>query len=71
MYSSLRKKLLGQKIRELRLAKGLSQVDLGLMIGSSKSQIWALENGHTNPKLDTLCKIADALDVRVSDLISF
>ena len=62
---------LGRKVRDLRLARELSQVELGLMIGSGKSQIWAIENARTNVKLETLCKLAEALAVAVRDLVEF
>ncbi|GAA6489243.1 MULTISPECIES: helix-turn-helix domain-containing protein [Gordonibacter] len=62
---------LGRKVRDLRLARELSQVELGLMIGSGKSQIWAIENARTNVKLETLCKLAEALAVDVRDLVEF
>lgn len=41
------------------------------MIGSGKSQIWAIENARTNVKLETLCKLAEALAVDVRDLVEF
>ena len=44
---------------------------LALMIGSSKSHIWRIESGRVSVGLDDLGRIADALDVRVRDLISF
>ena len=62
---------LGRKVRDLRLARELSQVELGLMIGSGKSQIWAIENARTNVKLETLCKLAEALAVDARDLVEF
>lgn len=63
---------LGLAIRNRRLACGLSQVDLALMIGSSKSHISAIENGRVNLKMETVFRIADALDSdEVRDLILF
>ena len=61
---------IGQKIREARILKGLTQEELGKMIGLQKSAIAKYENGRVvNIKRSTLQKIAQALDLRGSDLI--
>ena len=63
---------LGLAIRDRRLACGLSQVDLALMIGSSKSHISSIENGRVNLNMETVFRLADALDSQeVRDLILF
>ena len=60
----------GQKIKEARLAKGLTQEELGNMIGLQKSAIAKYENGRVvNIKRSTLQKLAQALGLRGSDLI--
>ena len=60
----------GQKIKEARIAKGLTQEELGNMIGLQKSAIAKYENGRVvNIKRSTLQKLAQALDLRGSDLI--
>ena len=61
---------IGQKIKEARLSKGLTQEELGNMIGLQKSAIAKYENGRVvNIKRSTLQKLAQALDLRGSDLI--
>ena len=61
---------IGQKIREARILKGLTQEELGNMIGLQKSAIAKYENGRVvNIKRSTLQKLAQALDLRGSDLI--
>ena len=61
---------IGQKIKEARIAKGLTQEELGNMIGLQKSAIAKYENGRVvNIKRSTLQKLAQALDLRGSDLI--
>jgi transcriptional regulator with XRE-family HTH domain len=61
---------LGQKIREARLAKNLTQEELGKIVGLQKSAIAKYENGRVvNIKRSTLQKLAKALDLRGSDLI--
>ena len=62
---------LGIAIRRRREEQGLSQQRLALMMGSSKSHIWRIETGRVGVGLDDLIRIADALDARVGDFISF
>ena len=60
----------GEKIRDARLAKGLTQEELGKLVGLQKSAIAKYENGRVvNIKRSTLQKLANALDLRGSDLI--
>lgn len=61
---------IGQKIKEARLRKGLTQEELGNIVGLQKSAIAKYENGRVvNIKRSTLQKLALALDLRGSDLI--
>ena len=61
---------IGKKIREARLAKGLTQEALGKIVGLQKSAIAKYENGRVvNIKRSTLQKLAEALGLRGSDLI--
>ena len=61
---------IGQKIKQARLAKGYTQEELGNMIGLQKSAIAKYENGRVvNIKRSTLQKLAQALELRGSDLI--
>lgn len=53
----------GHKIKELRIMKSLTQKELGQRMGISQQQIAQYENGKLNPKIETLQKIADALEV--------
>lgn len=62
---------LGKAIRERRESQGLSQEKLALMIGSSKSHIWRIETGRVGVGIDDLARIADALDAKVKDLLTF
>lgn len=59
----------GSKIKEFRIQKGLTQKQLGEKCGIADSNIRKYENGKQNPKIETLQKIADALEVSVSDLL--
>lgn len=61
---------IGQIIKDARKAKGLTQEELGKRVGVQKSAIAKYENGKVvNIKRSTLQKLADALDLRGSDLI--
>ena len=61
---------IGQKIKQARIAKGLTQEELGNMVGLQKSAIAKDESGRVvNIKRSTLQKLAQALDLRGSDLI--
>ncbi len=58
-------KAVGNKIKEIRQSKGLSQLDLvGKMEGNiDVTNISRIEQGRTNPTVYTLFRIADALEV--------
>lgn len=61
---------IGQKIRKARLERGMTQQELGAIVGVQKSAIAKYENGKVvNIKRSTLQKIASALDIRPSELI--
>lgn len=55
--------LIGQRIRQLRKQKGFSQADLQNASGLPRSYISRVEHSHTVPSLQTLQKIATALDL--------
>lgn len=59
-----------EKIKMLRKDKGLSQTELGNMIGVQKSAISKYEKGIVvNIKKDTLDKLAEALEVSPAELL--
>lgn len=62
---------LGEKIRNLRKAKGYTLDRLAELADSSKSYIWELENKDPpRPSADKIAKIAIALDVTPDYLIT-
>ncbi len=61
---------IGEKIKILRQKKRLTQKQLGDLCGMADSAIRRYENGRAKPKIETLQKIADALDIKISELIS-
>ena len=56
---------IGKRIAELRKKRKLSQVDLALKTGIDKGHIARIELGRYSVGLDTLQKIADALEVKI------
>ncbi len=54
---------IGATIRDYRLQRGLSQGDIEKRTGLLRCYLSRVENGHTVPSLDTLAKIAQALDM--------
>lgn len=59
----------GGQIRRYREARRLSQRALGERAGVTSSFLSQLENGRTNASIATLWRIAEALGVRLSDLV--
>jgi transcriptional regulator with XRE-family HTH domain len=55
--------LIGDRLRELREAKQLSQNDLEKRTGLLRCYISRVENGHTVPAVETLEKFASALQI--------
>lgn len=56
------------KIKEVLKSKGLTALSLAEMVGITQPNISNIINGKTNPSLETLEKIATALDVPISNL---
>ena len=61
--------MLGEKIRELRRAKKISQEEFALAIGYSRSLIVNWEKGTRDPSTQTLLKIADFFNVSLDYLL--
>jgi transcriptional regulator with XRE-family HTH domain len=55
--------LIGQRLRELRESKNLSQGDIEQRTGLFRCYTSRVENGHTVPAIDTLEKYARALEI--------
>jgi len=64
-------KNVGKRIQNLRLSKGLSQVDLvGKIQGDiDTTNISRIESGRTNPTIFTLYRISQALEVSLEELV--
>ena len=62
---------LGNRIRELRKAKGYSQESFARKSGIERTYIASVEAGKRNISIDNIKKIADALNVTLHDLFDF
>lgn len=60
--------LIGERLRDLRDTKGLSQGDIEKRTGLLRCYISRVENGHTVPSIETLEKMARALEVPMYQL---
>lgn len=60
--------MIGNNLKQLRKEKGLTLESLAKKAGVSKAHIWTIEKGNS-PKLDTVYKIARALDISIDLLI--
>lgn len=59
----------GERVRRLRLTAGLSLTDLALLSRLSRMGIWKIETGRREPQLVTLRKLANGLNVELSELL--
>jgi transcriptional regulator with XRE-family HTH domain len=65
------KRLIGERIRQLRKEKGFSQERLGYESELHCTHIGSIERGQKNWSIDTLIKVAKGLNVEVADLFTF
>ncbi len=61
---------IGTTIRTYRLQKGMSQGDIEKRTGLLRCYLSRVENGHTVPSLETLQKIAGALELQLAQFFS-
>jgi transcriptional regulator with XRE-family HTH domain len=61
---------IGDTIRNFRLQKGMSQGDIEKRTGLLRCYLSRVENGHTIPSLDTLAKIASAMDIALAQFFA-
>ena len=62
---------LAYKIKYERSKIGMSQLDLSMKTGLTTRTISRIECGIIDPKYSTLVKISDALNLRLTDLLTF
>ncbi len=59
----------GQVIGRLRTSRGMSQEVLSGLAGIARTHLTMIENGNKSANVETLWRIASALDIRLSELI--
>lgn len=60
---------LANRIKQLRLAKNISQEDLAAKAGLSRTGMGLIEQGKRWPRLATLLKISEALGMTIEDVL--
>ncbi len=65
----MKNNVFGQKLKELRVEKGLSQRELGERLGFCNQTVSFWESGRREPDLDTLLKIARFFDIATEELL--
>ena len=61
----LNMELIGEKIRQLRMKKNLTQTQLGELIGVKRAQISKLENGNHSASVSTIMKVFHAMKAKI------
>lgn len=61
---------IGEKIKELRIAKGMPLEELGFRCGISRQRMQAIEAGTGYPLIPTLMRVSKALGCSLYDLIN-
>ena len=64
-------KQFGERVKKLRLSRGLSQEKLAFKSGMHRTYLGGIERGERNPSLKNVATIAKALDVTLSQLFLF
>jgi transcriptional regulator with XRE-family HTH domain len=61
---------IGDRIKKIREAKGLSQKEVALNLSMNPSQYSKIENGKVDPQCSSIEKIANALGVSLADIFT-
>jgi len=60
----------GERLKELRLKEGITQLDLEIQSGISRTEISRIENGLKNIEFFTIVKLAEALQINLVDFFT-
>ncbi len=60
---------LGARIKQLREEREIDQKSFAFDCEIGRTQLYMIEKGKTNPRLLTLMKIADGLEISISELL--
>ena len=64
-------KKLGQRIRELRLEKGLKQGELADLLCMERSNLTRIENGKQRPNDENLIKLSKIFKIEIKEFFDF
>jgi len=64
-------KQFGDRVRQLRMVRDLSQEELAYKAGVHRTYLGGIERGERNPSLRNIAAIADALGISLSELFRF
>jgi transcriptional regulator with XRE-family HTH domain len=62
--------ILARNVRRLRLERGLSQEELAAEASTRQALVSEIESGDANPTLDSLARLAQALQVDLAELFN-
>jgi transcriptional regulator with XRE-family HTH domain len=65
----IRRQMIGERIREARLQANLTQEKLSDLVGVDLKTIHRIEQATSDPSLGLLLQIADAVNIRLADLL--
>ena len=60
---------LGRRIQNIREKRGLSQIQLADMAGVGRAHLSQIENGAVAARIDTLHALAQALEMKLEELV--
>lgn len=63
------KNLFGQRIKELRKERSLTQEKLAELIGIDTRNLIKIENGQTFPRVNTLDKLIEVFDITPDEIL--
>ena len=58
-----------ERLKELRIERGISQQELGKLVNTSKMAVSHWESGHSEPSISQLIILSDFFEVSVDYLI--
>ena len=61
--------MLGERIRQLRIERGLTQDELADKLNVVRTTVAGWEKGKRTPDIFMLCKIADTFEMSLDDLV--
>ncbi len=61
----------GKRVKQLRLERKMSQMDLGAALNIDRENVRKYEKGLQEPKLSTVVKFAEVFEVSFDDLLDF